>query len=138
MKKREELVKAQTLFQLPIVSYPQLPLVEADIKLLHIIYDVYVAHSWMVQEFSAVHWSKLDIDALQKASDDFDKRVKRMPKDVKEIGEIPAFNKLEQLVNDFKNSVPLIQSLKHPAIKSVHWKSLQDLWQKDNTDLSVW
>ena len=78
----------------------------------------------MVSEFSAVYWTKLDIESLQKASEDFDKRVRRMPKDVKEIGEIPAFNKLEQIVTDFKNSVPLIQSLKHPAIKAIHWKSL--------------
>ena len=40
---------------------------------------------------------------------------------------MPAFHKLERLVIDFKNSVPLIQSLKHPAIKVQHWRELQEL-----------
>jgi len=107
-KRREELVKAQNLFQLPVAPCPELNAMERELKILRLIYDVYVSHTAMVAEFSQVFWQKLDLDLLQKASEDFDKKVRRMPKETKELAEIPAFHKLERLILDFKNSVPLI------------------------------
>ncbi|CAD7925016.1 unnamed protein product [Amoebophrya sp. A120] len=127
MKRREELVKAQTLFQLPIVACPELAAMDREMKINRAIYDVFSAHAAMVLEFSSVSWKNLDLEALNKSAEDFDKKVRRMPKDKKEIGEVPAFGTLEKTVSDFKSSVPLIQSLKHPAIKPQHWKELQEL-----------
>ncbi|CAD7947894.1 unnamed protein product [Amoebophrya sp. A25] len=126
-KRREELVKAQTLFNLPIAACPELASLDREMKVLRQIYDVFSAHAAMVNEFSSVPWTKLELDALAKSAEDFDKKVRRMPKEQREIGDVAAFGTLEKTVIDFKSSVPLIQSLKHPAIKPQHWRELQEL-----------
>jgi dynein heavy chain len=51
MKKREDLVKAQTLFNLPITSYPELSNMERELKLLQVVYDVYVQHVAKIGDF---------------------------------------------------------------------------------------
>ncbi len=61
MKMREELVKAQTLFALPITSYPELANMERELRLLAVVYDVYVQHVALVSECSSFLWSKLDV-----------------------------------------------------------------------------
>lgn len=47
-------MKAQTLFNLPIQTYPELLQLEKDLRLLQQIYKVYIDHSSMVNEFSNV------------------------------------------------------------------------------------
>jgi dynein heavy chain len=134
-KKREELVKAQTLFNLPVQPYPELTQLEKDLKLLRMIYEVYTGHSALVHDFSSMLWSKLDIAALGKGAEDFDKKVRRMPKECKELGELQTFHKLEELISSFKTSVPLIQSLKHDAIRPQHWVELLALAGQESGEL---
>ncbi|CAE8670802.1 unnamed protein product [Polarella glacialis] len=111
-RRREELVKAQTLFNLPVQGYPELLQLEKDLRLLQQVYKVFSDHTAMVNEFSNAFWTKVDIASLAKGADEFDKLVRRMPKDTKELGELSTFNKLEEVVTSFKAAVPLIQQLK--------------------------
>jgi len=124
LKRREELVKAQTLFNLPVTSYPDLIQLEKDLKLLQQVYRVYIDHTAMVNDFSNAMWTKVDIAALTKGAEEFDKVCRRMPKDTKELGELPTFHKLEEVIGSFKTAVPLIQQLKSDAIQQTHWKEL--------------
>jgi dynein heavy chain len=133
-KKREELVKAQTLFNLPIQSYPELLQLERDLRLLAQVYKVFQDHSAMVTEYSSAMWTKVDIAALTKSAEDFDKFVHRMPKETKELGELTTFHKLEEVVSSFKTSVPLIQQLKSDAIRSMHWEELMRIAGMDASD----
>jgi dynein heavy chain len=136
-KRRLELVMAQTLFNLPIQQYPELSAIGKDIKLLRQIYDTYVDQNAMVNEFSNGLWSKFDITALAKGAEDFDKRVRRMPKEQKELGELSTFHKLEEVVLSFKAAVPLIQQLKSDAIRPQHWIELMNLAGVETADFDV-
>ncbi|CAJ1332260.1 unnamed protein product [Effrenium voratum] len=136
-RKREDLVKAQTLFNLPIQTYPELLQLEKDLRLLQQIYKVYIDHSSMVNEFSNALWTKFDINALTKGAEDFDKQVRRMPKEQKELGELPTFQKLEEVVTSFKAGVPLIQQLKSDAIRKTHWEELMALAGVETEDFDI-
>jgi dynein heavy chain len=136
-KKREELVKAQTLFNLPIQAYPELSQLEKDLKILGKVYKVYLDHSAMVNECSNTLWTKVDIAALRKNAEEFDKLVRKMPKDQKELGELSTFHKLEEVVTSFKAAVPLIEQLKSDAIKKVHWEELMHIAGVDSTDFDI-
>ncbi|CAK8985449.1 unnamed protein product [Durusdinium trenchii] len=136
-RKREDLVKAQTLFNLPIQTYPELLQLEKDLRLLQQIYKVYIDHSSMVNEFSNALWTKFDINALTKGAEDFDKQVRRMPKEQKELGELPTFQKLEEVVTSFKAGVPLIQQLKSDAIRKGHWEELMTLAEVETEDFDI-
>lgn len=136
-RKREDLVKAQTLFNLPIQTYPELLQLEKDLRLLQQIYKVYIDHSSMVNEFSNALWTKFDINALTKGAEDFDKQVRRMPKEQKELGELQTFQKLEEVVTSFKAGVPLIQQLKSDAIRKGHWEELMTLAEVETEDFDI-
>jgi dynein heavy chain len=136
-KRREELVKAQTLFNLSIQNYPELTGLEKDLKLLRQVYEVYIEQNAMVNEFSNGLWSKFDITSLAKGAEDFDKKVRRMPKEQKELGELSTFHKLEEVVSSFKVAVPLIQQLKTDAIRPQHWIELMGVAGTETADFDV-
>eukprot|EP00928_Gymnodinium_smaydae_P090380 TRINITY_DN7418_c2_g3_i1.p1 TRINITY_DN7418_c2_g3~~TRINITY_DN7418_c2_g3_i1.p1 ORF type:complete len:3325 (+),score=999.70 TRINITY_DN7418_c2_g3_i1:390-9977(+) len=81
----------------------------------------------MVHDYSNQLWTKFDINTLSKSAEEYDKKVRKMPKEQKELGELPTFLKVEEVVTSFKTAVPLIQQLKSDAIKAVHWKELMQL-----------
>ena len=70
---------------------------EKDLRLLQQIYKVYIDHAAMVNEYSNAFWTKFDINALTKSAEEFDKLVRRMPKEQKELGELQTFQKLEEV-----------------------------------------
>ncbi|KAF4698222.1 Dynein heavy chain 10, axonemal, partial [Perkinsus olseni] len=127
LKRKEELVRSETLFNLPITSYVELVILEKQLKLLTNVYDIYEDHRRMVEEFSNMLWTKIDIGLLERTSDEYDKKVRKKGKELPELKTSVVFKKLEQVVSDFKQSVPLIASLKTEAIKASHWGELMAL-----------
>ncbi len=85
--RRENLVKAEMLFMLPIPSYPELVALEKELRSLKVVYDVYVEYSQSITEWSNISWSKIDIQQLLKGVTDFDKKVRKMSKD---LGDFPV------------------------------------------------
>ena len=132
-QRKEELVKAQTWFNLEIQNYPELNSLDKELKLLRMVYEVFSQHTLQVVEYSSTLRPKLNIEALQKTADEFDKKVRRMPKDTKELGELVTFHKLEELIASFKNSVPLINSLKHDVVRAQRWLELVQLADMDES-----
>ena len=62
---------------------------------------------------------KID-EMLQKVSD-FQNACKRMPKVLREY---EAFVELKRTIDDFLETLPLVQQLAHPAMRSRHWQAL--------------
>ena len=110
LKRREQLGLAQKLFNLPIQAYPELTEVEASIKDLRVIYDLFKEQRETREGWAATLWSDLDMSVMEKGSEDFDLRLKKMSKHIKGL---KPFRKLEEIINAFINSLPLIQSLKN-------------------------
>ena len=79
-KKREELVLAEKLFNLPISTFKELVAIEEENKKLTILYDVYKQVKTSVGEWSTMLWAKLDAELLRVGADNFDKLKKRLGK----------------------------------------------------------
>jgi dynein heavy chain len=86
-----------------------------------VIYDLYRDQQASINEWSGMTWANIDINSIEKGSDEFYKRLNRMSKDYEEL---TAFHKLKEFVAGFKESVPLIKMMKSDAIKERHWKKL--------------
>eukprot|EP00927_Polykrikos_kofoidii_P034569 TRINITY_DN29308_c0_g1_i1.p1 TRINITY_DN29308_c0_g1~~TRINITY_DN29308_c0_g1_i1.p1 ORF type:complete len:3708 (-),score=892.28 TRINITY_DN29308_c0_g1_i1:94-10965(-) len=136
-KRREELVKAQQLFGLPVQNYPEQAQLERDLRYLRQVYEIYLEHSAMVSEFSNALWSKFDINSLLKSADEFERRVRKMPKETPELAELQTFHKVEEVITSFKLAVPLIQQLKSDAIRPVHWTELMTIAGQDSADFDI-
>ena len=120
-KKREELVLAEKLFNLPISTFKELVAIEEENKKLTILYDVYKQVKTSVGEWSTMLWAKLDAELLRVGADNFDKLKKRLGK---AFDDNPVYQKLSKRITEFRDSIPLIQQLKGGSITDRHWEKL--------------
>jgi len=120
-KKREDLVLAERLFELPISQFDELVAIEKENKRLDNLYKIYKDFKNHVSEWSSMLWNKLDADQLTAGADKFDKTRKRLQN---EYNDHPVFQKLAAKITAFKDSVPLIQKLRAGSVSGVHWDKL--------------
>lgn len=136
-KKREENVSAEKLFNLEISKYPELIAMEEMNKKYDQIYNVYNEFDKKVQDFSAMPWSKMDASLLITAAEHFFKVVSRLGNNLEKADTMPPYNKLKETIFGFKESLPLIEMLKNPAIQERHWKRIMEETGKDLGDINL-
>ncbi|KAJ3055760.1 Dynein heavy chain 10, axonemal [Rhizophlyctis rosea] len=124
LTRREHLVRAEKLFNLTITSYPELFELENDIKELEKIYELYTEVRDAITSWSTTLWSNLDINVLTKGIDGFSMRLKRLPKELKQL---PPYNVVAEKIMTFKDSIPLFSDLKNEALRERHWKKLMEI-----------
>ncbi|KAJ3328734.1 Dynein heavy chain 10, axonemal, partial [Blyttiomyces sp. JEL0837] len=125
--RRENLVRAEKLFNLNVTSYPELFDLEHEIKELDKIYELYTEVKNAINGWSTTLWSNLDINVLNKGVELFSTRLKKMPKDLKQL---PPYNVVAEKILTFKESIPLFADLKNEALRERHWKRLMDITGK--------
>jgi dynein heavy chain len=124
MKEREQLVRAEKLFGLSITSYQELFEIEGQIRDLELIYSLYTDVKNSVQSWSKTLWSNLDISLLGKGIELFSNRLKKFPKELKQL---PPFNLVSEKIFTFRDSIPLFADLKNEALRERHWRKLMDI-----------
>ena len=130
-RKREEYVLAEKLFNLPISKYPELIKMEQDNMIYDEIYAIFKSHQSNVKEWSMMAWSKLDATQLIAGTEEKEKKVRKLQTKLPNPESIRPFVKLRDTITGFKNSLPLIQQLKIPAIQERHWKKIMEETGKD-------
>jgi dynein heavy chain len=118
---RQELLDAQQLFNLPLVTFDSLGQMHKEIQRLNVIFELYVAQRKAREGWSATLWAHLDLAVLEEGIGQFATKARRFPPEIKQI---PLSRQLEATINEFKNSLPLIQDLKNEALRPRHWKQL--------------
>ncbi|KAI8847268.1 dynein heavy chain and region D6 of dynein motor-domain-containing protein [Chytridium lagenaria] len=127
LTKREGLVRAEKLFNLNITSYPELFDLEHAIKELEKIYELFSEVKDAINNWSTTLWSNLDINLLNKGIEQFSMRLKKMPKDLKQL---PPYNVVAEKIVTFKDSIPLFSDLKNEALRERHWRRLMEITGK--------
>ena len=123
LRRREQLGLAQKLFNLPIQAYPELSEVEASLRDLSSIYNIYREQRDTRETYAATLWSELDISVMEKGAEEFFARLQKMPKALKVL---KPYRKVEETLIGFQKSLPLIQMLKNDALRERHWKRLME------------
>lgn len=119
--KRQELANAENLFALPITSYPELQEINAALEKQDQIYSLYTKEKEFIGNLASVLWAELDVPGMNKGIDELEKRCRKFPKELKTMS---TFIEVEKQIMAFKDSIPLIQSLKNDAMKPRHWEEL--------------
>jgi dynein heavy chain, axonemal len=122
-RKRESFVTAERLFGLPLTRYGQLQDITDDIDRVAPLYELYSEQVAFAETNSNMLWADLDIAALQKGADDLFKRLQRL----KELRGTSVYLAVSDEVTSFKEAVPLIATLKNPAMKERHWDKIAAL-----------
>ncbi|TPX54389.1 hypothetical protein PhCBS80983_g05954 [Powellomyces hirtus] len=125
--RKEDLVRAEKLFNLVITSYPELHELEVEVKELDKIYELYVEVKEAISSWSTTLWANLDIGILNKGMETFSTRLKKLPKELKQLA---PYNVVAEKIITFKDSIPLFVDLKNEALRERHWKKLMEITGK--------
>jgi dynein heavy chain len=136
-KIREENVLAEKLFNLPISKFPELISMEEGNKKYDMIYGIYKEFLGAQKDFSLMSWSKLDEKALIASAEQFEKSVKKLLVKQPNFETVHPFVKLRTTIVGFKDSLPLIESLKAPYINERHWKRIMEETGKDLGEINL-
>ena len=118
--RREAYSQAERLFGLPLTRYGQLADIKDDMSRVAPLYDLYSEQVAFAESKSSMLWADLDVGVLQKGADELHKRLSKL----KDLKGSSVYNAVFDEVNGFRESLPLIASLKNPAMKERHWDKI--------------
>ncbi|KAJ0394425.1 hypothetical protein P43SY_010922 [Pythium insidiosum] len=119
--RRQELANAENLFALPITSYPELQDITEALEKQDLIYTLYTEQKDFITTLAGMLWAELDVPSMNRGIDELEKKCRKFPKELKAMS---TFQEVEKQILAFKDSIPLIQSLKNDAMKPRHWEEL--------------
>ncbi|XP_049799902.1 dynein axonemal heavy chain 8-like [Schistocerca nitens] len=120
----ERFSDGERLFGLPVNDYPILHNRKKQLNLLGKLYGLYLQVMKSVDGYFELLWSDVDIEAIITEITDFQSRCRKLPKAMKDW---PAFLDLKQKIDDFNESIPLLELMANKAMKDRHWQRLSKL-----------
>lgn len=110
----EGLRVAGALFELAAASFPALAQVEAEMRKLAIVYELYAAHADAVEAWSRQLWADLNVGSMITAMEATSEKLQAAKA---QLGALPAFEALSREVGGFAASLPLMKDLKSEALR---------------------
>ncbi|XP_028289911.1 dynein heavy chain 5, axonemal [Gouania willdenowi] len=114
----------EELFGLHVNEYPELQRIRKELSLLSKLYGLYKSVIDSVGGYQDILWAELDIEKINAELQDFQNRIRKMPKALKEW---PAFRELKKTIDDFTETCPLLYMMANKAMLPRHWTRLSDL-----------
>ncbi|XP_076014466.1 dynein axonemal heavy chain 5 [Genypterus blacodes] len=114
----------EELFGLPVKDYPELQRIKRELSLLSKLYILYNSVIDSVTGYYDILWADLNIEKINGELQDFQNRIRKLPKALKEW---QAFRDLKKTIDDFTESCPLLYMMANKAMLSRHWTRLSDL-----------
>ncbi|KAG9275828.1 dynein heavy chain 5, axonemal-like [Astyanax mexicanus] len=114
----------EELFGLTVKEYPDLHRIKRELSLLSKLYSLYNSVIDTVNGYSDILWADLNIEKINGELQDFQNRIRKLPKALKEW---QAFNDLKKTIDDFSESCPLLSMMANKAMLPRHWERLADI-----------
>ncbi|KAG5468030.1 hypothetical protein LSCM4_01117 [Leishmania orientalis] len=126
--KRDQLVKAEKLFDLPLTTHTSLQQLNEELTKVETIYDLY--EQWMsdLRRWNRSSWKDLLLSDLEATTEERAKQARALGK---HYGTVHPFSAVHQLILNFQSSLPLLAKLKSPALKARHWTELMRVTDKN-------
>nr|XP_033786541.1 dynein heavy chain 5, axonemal-like [Geotrypetes seraphini] len=114
----------EELFGLAVTEYPELQRIKRELTLLQKLYGLYNSVIDSINGYYDILWTDLDIEKINNELLDFQNRIRKLPKALKEW---QAFNDLKKKIDDFSESCPLLEMMANKAMMSRHWERITQL-----------
>ncbi|XP_074550150.1 dynein axonemal heavy chain 5 [Halichoeres trimaculatus] len=114
----------EELFGLPVNEYPDLQRIKRELSLLSKLYSLYNSVIDSVGGYQDILWAELDIEKINTELQDFQNRIRKLPKGLKEW---QAFRDLKKTIDDFAESCPLLYMMANKAMLARHWTRISQL-----------
>lgn len=123
VQRRQTLVLSEKLFGLSPTSFPDLFAMEEEMTRLTVMYGIYGRQQECVKKWSSMLWGELEVNTLTRGTNVTLKELKECDEELKKMS---VYGKIHRKVTGFKESIPLLSSLKNDALRERHWKSLME------------
>ena len=120
-RQKDALATSEKLFGLPQTSFSDLFYLQERMTELSTIYALYAQHLDSVKQWSAIMWAELEVGVFNRGLAGYTKELKRMGD---KLGHVLTYKKLNARMTAFRDSIPLLLSLKTDALRDRHWKEL--------------
>lgn len=123
-----------SVFEYPEVMEKTLTLmsgVSDQLRWVEELWTIVVAVDEFIEDSALCLWQELDADSLEDTAKGYLRDTNN--KLHTSIRWCEAFQGLLRNLKNFLKTVPLIQSLRHPSMRTRHWHALQEVTQKDIT-----
>ncbi|XP_068199657.1 dynein axonemal heavy chain 5 isoform X2 [Antennarius striatus] len=128
----------EELFGLPVNEYPELQRIKRELTLLSKLYGLYNSVIDNVAGYYDILWADLNIEKINTELLDFQNRIRKLPKALKEW---QAFRDLKKTIDDFNETCPLLHMMANKAMLQRHWTRLSELtghsFQVDSESFSL-
>ncbi|GLD61462.1 dynein heavy chain 5, axonemal-like protein, partial [Lates japonicus] len=114
----------EELFGLPVKEYPDLQRIKRELSLLSKLYSLYNSVIDSVTGYYDILWADLNIEKINTELQDFQNRIRKLPKALKEW---QAFSDLKKTIDDFTETCPLLYMMANKAMLPRHWTRLSEL-----------
>ncbi|XP_070784429.1 dynein axonemal heavy chain 5 [Enoplosus armatus] len=114
----------EELFGLPVNEYPELQRIKRELSLLSKLYTLYNSVIDSVAGYYDILWADLNIEKINTELQDFQNRIRKLPKALKEW---QAFRDLKKTIDDFTETCPLLYMMANKAMLPRHWTRLSEL-----------
>uniref|UniRef100_A0A8C8ED16 Dynein axonemal heavy chain 5 n=1 Tax=Otus sunia TaxID=257818 RepID=A0A8C8ED16_9STRI len=111
----------EELFGLPITEYPELHKIKRELSLLQKLYSLYNSVTSNIDGYNEILWNDLNIEKINNELLDFQNRIRKLPKALKEW---QAFQDLKKKIDDFTESCPLLEMMANKAMMLRHWERI--------------
>uniref|UniRef100_A0A669P7L0 AAA+ ATPase domain-containing protein n=1 Tax=Phasianus colchicus TaxID=9054 RepID=A0A669P7L0_PHACC len=111
----------EELFGLPVTEYPELHKIKRELSLLQKLYSLYNSVIASINGYNEMLWSDLNIEKINNELLDFQNKIRKLPKALKEW---QAFRDLKKKIDDFTESCPLLEMMANKAMMSRHWERI--------------
>ena len=120
-RQKDVLAMSEKLFNLPQTSFQDLYYLTERMAELSSVYSLYSQHLESVKKWSAIMWAELEVGVFNRGLAGYTKELKRMGD---KLGSNATYRKLNARMTAFRDSIPLLLSLKTDALRERHWKEL--------------
>jgi dynein heavy chain len=111
----------EELFGLPVTEYPDLVRIKKELRLLSSLYNLYTDVIETVTGYEDILWAEIDLDNISQQVTDFQAKCRKLPKGMREWD---AYLELKKTIDDFCETLPLLQLMSHPAMRPRHWEAI--------------
>eukprot|EP01135_Chromosphaera_perkinsii_P010177 Nk52_evm43s2039 gene=Nk52_evmTU43s2039 len=114
----------EELFGMTVTEYPDLVRIKKELKLLNSLYGLYNNVIDGVAGYFDILWVEIDMEKINTELQDYNAKCRKLPKAMKEWD---AYIELSQTINDFCETVPLLEMMSNKSMQGRHWDAISEL-----------
>jgi dynein heavy chain len=116
------------LLELTVNPFKSLTLMEADLNLLHNVWETAQRISTELQQWRDTLWSEIDVSVLSNECENYLRTIRRIGKRAKDWG---VYTGSDQPIKSVSSTIPIMDQLHNDKLRERHWERLETVTAVD-------